>query len=183
MQTEANFPFSRSMVSTVFAPAVPEVEKEFNSNSSAISSFMVSVYVMGSAVGPLVLTPITEVTGRLLITHIGNVLFLIAAIVCSTSVDMPMLIVSRFVMGIASSVPVTVGGGYVADLMPMEKRGTAMTIWTVGPLMGFVAGPIFGGYIVETIGWRWTVWIEVFLVSSTLCLIFAHFSGITNSVN
>lgn len=156
------------MVSTVFAPGVPQVEEEFHSNSSAISSFMVSVYVMGSALGPLCLTPITEVTGRLPITHMANVLFMISAIVCATSVNMPMLIISRFFMGVASSVPVTVGGGFVADLMPMEKRGTAMTVWTVGPLMGFVSGPIFGGYIVETIGWRWTVWIEVFLVSSML---------------
>jgi len=60
---------------------------------------------------------------------------MIAAIVCAAAVNMPMLIVARFVMGMASSVPVTVGGGFVADLMPMEKRGTAMTVWTVGPLL------------------------------------------------
>lgn len=124
----------RSMVSTVFAPGVPQVEEEFNSHSSAISSLMVSVYVMGSALGPF-LTPLTEVSGRLPVTHSANVLFMIAAIVCATAVNMPMLIVARFTMGVASSIPVTVGGGFVADLMPMERRGTAMTVWTVGPLL------------------------------------------------
>ena len=123
------------MVSTVFAPGVPEVEKEFNSTSSAMSSLMVSIYVMGSAVGPLFLTPLTEVSGRLPMTHFANILFMIAAVVCAAAVNMPMLIIARLVMGVASSVPVTVGGGYIADLMPMERRGTAMTIWTVGPLM------------------------------------------------
>lgn len=96
---------------------------------------MVSIYVMGSAVGPLFLTPLTEVSGRLPMTHFANILFMIAAVVCSAAVNMPMLIVARLFMGVASSVPVTVGGGYIADLMPMERRGTAMTIWTVGPLM------------------------------------------------
>ena len=129
------FHVSRSMVSTVFAPGVPEVEKEFNSTSSAMSSLMVSIYVMGSAVGPLFLTPLTEVSGRLPMTHFANILFMIAAVVCAAAVNMPMLIIARLVMGVASSVPVTVGGGYIADLMPMERRGTAMTIWTVGPLM------------------------------------------------
>lgn len=123
------------MVSTIFAPGVPQVEKEFNSNSSAISSLMVSIYVMGSAIGPIFLTPLSEVCGRLPLTHAANTLFMVAAIVCAASINMPMLIVSRFVMGMASSVPVTVGGGFVADLMPMEKRGTAMTVWTVGPLL------------------------------------------------
>ncbi|KAI9934840.1 hypothetical protein ASPWEDRAFT_175566 [Aspergillus wentii DTO 134E9] len=153
--------FNVSMVSTIFAPGVPQVLKEFGTDNSALSSLVVSIYVMGSAIGPLILTPLTEMSGRLPMTHVANVLFLVASIVCATSVNMPMLIVARFFMGVASSVPVTVGGGFVADLMPMERRGVAMTIWTVGPLLGFVIGPIFGGYMVETIGWRWTIWLEV----------------------
>ncbi|KAE8149116.1 major facilitator superfamily domain-containing protein [Aspergillus avenaceus] len=155
--------FNVSMVSTIFAPGVPEVLKEFHTNDSSLASLMVSIYVMGSAVGPLILTPITEISGRLPMTHAANVLFMAAAIVCAASINMPMLIVARLIMGVASSVPVTVGGGFVADMMPMERRGTAMTIWTVGPLMGMVTGPIFGGYMVETIGWRWTVWLEAIL--------------------
>ncbi|KAB8235352.1 MFS transporter [Aspergillus alliaceus] len=152
-----------SMVSTIFAPGVPEVLKEFHTDNSSIASLMISVYVMGSALGPLMLTPITEMSGRLPVTHAANILFMIAAIVCASSINISMLIVSRLVMGIASSVPVTVGGGFVADMMPMERRGTAMTIWTVGPLLGFVIGPIFGGYMVQNIGWRWTVWLEAIL--------------------
>ncbi|OGM39470.1 MFS multidrug transporter [Aspergillus bombycis] len=155
--------FNTSLVSTIFAPGVPEVLKEFHIDNSSLASLMVSIYVMGAAVGPLVLTPITEMSGRLPVTHGANALFMIAAIVCGSSVNISMLIVSRLIMGIASSVPVTVGGGFVADMIPMEKRGTAMTIWTVGPLLGFVIGPIFGGYMVENVGWRWTVWLEAIL--------------------
>ncbi|KAE8350895.1 major facilitator superfamily domain-containing protein [Aspergillus coremiiformis] len=152
--------FNVCMVSTIFAPGVPEVLKEFHTDNSSIASLMVSIYVMGSIIGPLILTPITEMSGRLPVTHAANIFFMIAAMVCASSVNVSMLITSRLVMGIASSVPVTVGGGFVADMMPMERRGTAMTIWTVGPLLGFVTGPIFGGYMVENVGWRWTVWLE-----------------------
>ncbi|PYI36719.1 synaptic vesicle transporter [Aspergillus indologenus CBS 114.80] len=155
--------FNVSMVSTVFSPGVPDVLKEFHITSSSIQSLLTTIYVMGAAIGPIILTPITEMTGRLPMTHTANVLFTVAAAVCAASVNMPMLIVSRLIMGVASSVPVTVGGGFVADMMPMEKRGTAMTIWTVGPLMGMVTGPIYGGYMVQNIGWRWTIWLEVIL--------------------
>lgn len=68
-------------------------------------------------------------------THAGNVLFVIAAAVGGGSVNMAMLIIARFVMGIASSVPCTVGGGIIADLMVVEKRGRAMTFWTIGLLL------------------------------------------------
>lgn len=33
---------------------------------------------------------------------------------------------------------------------------------------GFVSGPIFGGFMVESIGWRWTVWLEAILVSGVI---------------
>ncbi|KAA8650668.1 hypothetical protein EYZ11_003459 [Aspergillus tanneri] len=152
--------YNVSLVSTIFSPAVPQVMDEFHTDNSSISSLVVSIYVMGAAIGPLILTPITEMSGRLPMTHAANFLFFIAAIVCGASVNMPMLIISRLVMGLASSVPVTVGGGYVSDMMKMEERGTAMTVWTVGPLLGFVTGPIFGGFMAQNVGWRWTVWLE-----------------------
>ncbi|KAK1139915.1 hypothetical protein N8T08_011076 [Aspergillus melleus] len=50
---------------------------------------------------------------------------------------MPMLIVARFLMGIAASVPSTVGGGIIADLMVVEERGTALTAWTIGNSLVF----------------------------------------------
>lgn len=68
-------------------------------------------------------------------THAGNVLFVIAAAVGGGSVNMAMLIIARFVMGVASSVPCTVGGGIIADLMVVENRGRAMTFWTIGLLL------------------------------------------------
>ena len=77
----------------------------------------------------------SELYGRLAITHISNAIFLIASILCAVSVDMSMLIVFRLVMGIAGCVPMTLGGAFIADLMPVEKRGSALTLWTIGPLM------------------------------------------------
>lgn len=125
---------------------------------------------MGAALGPLFLTTLTEMSGRLPITHIGNILFVISAAICGASTNIPMLIIARFFMGIASAVPVTVGGGFIADFWPMEKRGFATTIWTAGPLLGFVVGPIFGGYMGQRIGWRWTVWLEA-VVGSVITIV------------
>ncbi|RJE21054.1 resistance protein [Aspergillus sclerotialis] len=165
------------MASTIFAPGVPQVLREFHSDNSALSSFMVSVYVIGFAIGPLVLSPTSEIYGRLPITHASNVVFLIASILCTVAVNMPMLIVFRLVMGFSGCVPVTLGEGLIADLMPVEKRGTSLTIWTIGPLLGPVIGPyrgpVVGGYMAFGAGWRWTLWLEAILgVVSTIACIF-----------
>jgi MFS family permease len=122
------------MASTVFAPGVPQAMADFNSDNAAEGSLLISVYVIGLAIGPLFLPPLSELYGRTIVLNTANITFLIGSILSAVAVNIPMLIVFRFLMGLASVIPVTLGGGYVADLMPPEKRGTALTIWTIGPI-------------------------------------------------
>jgi hypothetical protein len=46
---------SRPFGSSMFAPSVPQVMKDFNSDNTDLASFVVSVYVLGYAFGPLVM--------------------------------------------------------------------------------------------------------------------------------
>ena len=109
--------------------------EHFHSTNSAESSLLISVYIIGLAIGPLLLSPLSELYGRNPVMQIMNFVFLAATILCAVSVSLPMLIVFRFVMGLASCIPLTLGGGYIADLMVPEKRGTALSLWTIGPVL------------------------------------------------
>lgn len=60
----------------MFAPGVPELMAEFESRSSELASFCVSVYVLGFAAGPMVFAPLSELYGRLIVYHVCNVGFI-----------------------------------------------------------------------------------------------------------
>ena len=77
---------------------------------------------------------------------------------CALSPGIASLLVFRLLAGIAGSCPLTIGGGSIADLNVQEKRGGAMALWALGPLMGPVVGPVAGGYLGEDAGWRWVFW-------------------------
>ena len=47
----------------MFAPAIPEVMQEFGSTRDDLASFVVLVYDLGYAFGPLVIAPMTELYG------------------------------------------------------------------------------------------------------------------------
>jgi MFS family permease len=49
--------------------------------------------------------------------------------------------------------------GSIADLISDEYRSTAFSVWSIGPMNGPVVGPVIGGFVTETMGWRWTNWI------------------------
>lgn len=147
------------LASSMFAPGVPEVLDEFNSQNAQLGSLVVSVYVLGYAFGPLIIAPLSELYGRLVIYHSCNVLFVIFTIACAVSSSLNLLIGFRFLAGTFGSAPLTIGGGTIADMIVQEKRGGYMAIWALGPLMGPVIGPVAGGYISESLGWRWVFWV------------------------
>ena len=70
-----------------------------------------------------------------------------------------MLIGLRLLEGAAGSAAITMGGGTIADLFVQQQRGTAMAIWSMGPLLGPVVGPVAGGFLSQAKGWRWVLWV------------------------
>ena len=38
-----------------------------------------------------------------------------------------------------------------------------MSLWSVAPINGPVTGPLIGGFVYESLGWRWTNWIALIL--------------------
>ncbi|WYZ36996.1 hypothetical protein EsH8_II_000502 [Colletotrichum jinshuiense] len=145
--------------SSMFAPGIPKIMVEFNETSATTATFVVSVYVLGFAFGPLLVAPMSEVLGRSLLYNWGNVLFTGFTVGSALAKNMPMLMAFRFLMGLAGSVPITIGSGSIADLMPIELRGRAMSAWALGPLLGPCIGPVAGGYLIKAAGWRWVYWL------------------------
>jgi MFS family permease len=77
-------------------------------------------------------------------------------VACAVAQDRVQLSIFRFFAGLGGSAPLTIGGGTVSDLMLPEERGVAMSIYSLGPLMGPALGPIIGGWIIQCTGnWRW----------------------------
>jgi multidrug resistance protein len=148
----------------MFAPGLEQVMREFRSTNSSLASFVVSVYILGYAVGPLFMAPLSELYGRLPVYHVSNALFVVFTIACAVSSNLGMLVAFRSLDGCVGSTPLVLGGGSIADLISQEKRGGIMAIWAIGPLLGPVVGPIAGGYVAENLGWRWVFWIIAIVV-------------------
>ncbi|KAL5327851.1 hypothetical protein ACEPPN_005557 [Leptodophora sp. 'Broadleaf-Isolate-01'] len=151
--------FVTPLASSMFAPGVPELMVEFKSDDVLLASFVVSVYVLGFAVGPLFFAPLSEVYGRLPIYHACNFAFLAFNIACALATSLPMLIGFRFMAGVFGSAPLTNGGGTISDLVTADKRGKAMSGFVMGPIIGPIIGPVAGGYLSQAKGWRWVFWV------------------------
>ncbi|KAL4939117.1 hypothetical protein BDV06DRAFT_199502 [Aspergillus oleicola] len=151
--------FITPLASSMFAPGIEGVMRDFHSTDSMLASFVVSVFVLGYVVGPFVIAPMSELYGRVPCYHACNLLFLIFTIACAVSQDMPQIIVFRLFAGVAGVCPITIGSGTIADMTVQEKRAGIMAVWALGPILGPIVGPVAGGFLAEAEGWRWVFWV------------------------
>ncbi|KAJ5937996.1 hypothetical protein N7454_004338 [Penicillium verhagenii] len=147
------------LASSMFAPAVPQVMADFDVSSTMLATFVVSVYILGFAFGPLIVAPLSEYSGRLVVYNTCNFLFCVFNIASALAPNLAALVIFRFLDGVAGVTPTTIGSGTIADIMPRESRGKAMALWSLGPLFGPIIGPVVGGYLVEATSWRWVFWV------------------------
>lgn len=151
--------FVTPLASSIFAPGVPELMVDFRSDSTELASFVVSVYVLGFAFGPLIIAPMSEIYGRTIVYHVCNVCFVAFLVACAEAPTLNTLIVFRFFSGVFGSCPLTNGGGSISDMIRQEKRAGAMSAFSIGPLLGPIIGPVAGGFLAAAKGWRWVFWV------------------------
>ncbi len=156
---------SRPFAAAILAPSIPQILDDFHQPTQlSLGDFAVSTYTLGFAIGPLLLSPLSELYGRLIIYHICGVLYVFFTVGGALATSLNMLIGFRFLAGCAGSAPLTIGGGSIADMMGPEKRGAAMSIQAFGGMMGPAIGPVAGAFLSQSKGWRWVLWLVTILV-------------------
>ncbi|KAI5458803.1 major facilitator superfamily domain-containing protein [Mariannaea sp. PMI_226] len=149
--------FNRIMVSTIMAPALSTIARELDMNS-AESTMALSIYLLATAFGPLVIGPLSEMYGRERILHASNVWFLIWNIACGFANSKGLLIASRFLAGFGASSVYALSGGVLSDVWTPEQRGQSLGMYLLIPLLGAAVGPIIGGFMAARTTWRWMFW-------------------------
>ena len=87
--------------------------------------------------------------------------FTAASVLCGLSTSLLMLIIARVLQGLA-------GGGLLAkaqsilfETFPRKQLGAAQAIFGIGVIAGPALGPVLGGYLTDTLGWRWIFFINL----------------------
>lgn len=138
-----------------------------------IANLSVAFYMLAMAIFPLFWSSFSEQFGRRSIYIVSFALFVIFAVLCALSRNISMLIVFRLCSGGASASVQAVGAGTIADIWKPYERGRAMGFFYLGPLLGPLIAPVFGGALAERLGWQATMWfLAIFGVCTEVMLLF-----------
>jgi multidrug resistance protein len=139
----------------MIAPALNAIGRDLNITNEITLSLTLSVFILAYAIGPLFLGPLSEIYGRVLVLQASNLFYLFFNLGCGLAQTKAQMIIFRFLAGLGGSAPLAIGGGVMADLFDADKRGRAISMYALAPLLGPAVGPIAGGFITENTSWRW----------------------------
>ncbi|KAI0067788.1 MFS general substrate transporter [Artomyces pyxidatus] len=135
-----------------------------------VASLMVSLFIAGYCVGPLLWGPLSEQVGRRPVFLIAFLFYTGFQVGCALSQNTASILVFRFLGGTFAAAPLTNSGGLVGDIWDAKTRGKAMLLFAVAPFAGPALGPVVAGWIaVGGASWRWLFW--VLTIFAGLCLV------------
>ncbi|KAI3390417.1 hypothetical protein diail_9729 [Diaporthe ilicicola] len=132
---------------------------------SSSSVLLVTIWELGEAAGPLLIAPLSELYGRYPVINVANALFTAFTILAALSPTTGVLILARALTGLAVATNV-LSPAIVGDIFISEKRGAAMSLIQLAPLIGGAAGPAIAGAVAQTLGWRETLWMSAVLAGA-----------------
>ncbi|WP_134684285.1 MDR family MFS transporter [Brevibacillus migulae] len=166
--------FLAAIEGTIVSTAMPTIVSELG--GLTLISWVVSVYLLTSAVTAPIYGKLADLFGRKPVFAIGTILFLLGSMLSGLAQTMEQLIWFRAFQGIGAGSIITITYTIIGDIYPFEQRGKVQGymsgIWGISGILG----PLTGGFLVDYVSWRWIFYINLpfGIVSILLIWFFLH---------
>ncbi|OMD33841.1 MFS transporter [Paenibacillus odorifer] len=150
----------------MYLPALPALVDDFGT-TAALVQLSLTFFLLGLASGQLVAGPLSDVYGRRRPLLIGMFIYAVSSVLCAFSPSIGLLIVLRFIQGLAGSVGVVVSRAAVRDLYSGSELTKFFSLLMIVNGLGPILAPVIGGQLL-----RVTTWQGIFLVLFAAGIIF-----------
>jgi len=173
-----------SMVSSFLTPfmassinvAMPLIGKEFGLSAVTLG-WVFTAYTMTAAMFLVPFGRIADLAGRKRIFALGLSFDIAGATIGALAPSAFLLILARAVQGVGGAMIFGTGVAILTSVYPQGARGHALGLNTAAVYSGLSLGPVLGGFIVHTLGWRSVFLVTVPIAATALALTIFRLKG------
>jgi EmrB/QacA subfamily drug resistance transporter len=154
---------------TVVGVALPVLQEKLNA-SVAQAQWVVESYMLFLAALILVGGSLGDRYGRRRVFSLGVALFAAASLWCGLAPDVKHLIIARAAQGVGAALLVPGSLALISATFSKEQRGRAIGTWSGFTSIAAGVGPVLGGWLIESVSWRWIFFINLPLAAVVLII-------------
>lgn len=140
--------------------ALPAIGHDLVATNTALQ-WTVNSYLLAMAVFVLIGGKLGDRLGSRTAYVYGIAIFAFFSICCGLSPNIEFLVVSRALQGLGAAIMIPAQTSLIAKSYPPNARGRATGMVVSFQALFALLGPAVGGYLTETLSWRWIFWINV----------------------
>jgi DHA2 family multidrug resistance protein len=145
---------------TIANVALPHMQSSLSASADQIVWVLTSYLVAGAIATPLS-GWLAGRFGRKLVMVVSVAGFTIASALCGAANDLPTMVFARAMQGACGAALVPLSQAVLLDITPPAQIARAMAIFALGSMAGPIIGPTLGGWLTDTLSWRWVFFINV----------------------
>ena len=149
--------------------ALPRMASDFDTTPADLQ-WVISVYMLTLGAFMIPAGRIGDVFGRRKALMAGIALFGVASVLCALASSVVLIIVFRAVQGLGAALIFPVSVSVLTNAFPGVKASHAIGLAYGIAGLGNAAGPLIGGLLTDTVGWRAIFWLNVPLTVVSLAM-------------
>lgn len=146
--------------STIANIALPHMQGSFSASNDQMVWILTS-YMVASAI----MTPfsgwLAHRIGHKRLFLISTGLFMVSSMAVGAALTLPQIVIFRIIQGIAGAALLPLSQALMLQMWPARRIPVLMSIWSGVVTAAPIIGPTLGGYLTDTISWRWAFYINV----------------------
>lgn len=144
---------------SIMGTAMPKVISSLQGMEYYVWPF--TSYMLSSTIAIILFGKLSDIYGRKHVLIAGIITFVITSVMCGFATNMFELIIFRGLQGIGGGILISLPFIVVGEIFSPRERAKYMGILASVFGLASVLGPILGGVITDTLGWRWVFFVNV----------------------
>ena len=134
--------------------ALPNIQGNLSATPDQVS-WIITAFVVASAIGTVLTGWLGGRFGRRPVFLASILGFTLTSMLCASAGTLEALVLYRVLQGFVSAPLLPISQTIMLDTYPREQHGFAMSVWSMGMILGPVVGPTLGALLTEWYGWRY----------------------------
>nr|AVP77532.1 major facilitator superfamily protein [Flammulina velutipes] len=151
--------FVTALDSVIIATSLPTINTTFH--AGAVVSWVPSAYMLTSAAFQPIYGRFSDIFGRKTALALAMSIFMFGNLLAGFSKKIIQVIIFRGIAGAGGGGIVSMMQIVVSDVVTLRDRGKYQGIIQAIVAVGYTAGPLIGGALSESVGWRWSFWVTI----------------------